>query len=108
MRFEQEAMMVVRSQLCERLDALRQQGRRQSSGEFTESVIGIRRLAAAYGMHPVVRLAEAFENAMQRPEAAGQCQRSLYVDRLYDAIGCQRVDDAASEAMIASVSVRFV
>jgi hypothetical protein len=45
---------------------------------------------------------------MTRPDAAGPCQRSLYLDRLYDAIGCERLDDQASEAMIASVSVRFV
>lgn len=108
MRYEHEAMMVVRSQLCERLDMLKQQGRRHSAQDYTESVIGIRRLAAAYGLEPVVRLAEAFERAMTMPEAAGPCQKSLYVDRLYDAIGCERNDDAASEAMIASVSVRFV
>jgi hypothetical protein len=108
MRSEHEAMMVVRAELCDRLEALRRFSRKQPAGDFTESVIGIRRLAAAYGLSPVVRVSEAFEAAMTRAEAAGPCQKSLYIDRLYDAIGCEGLDDQASEAMIASVSVRFV
>ncbi len=108
MHVEREAMMVVRAELCDRLESLRRLTRRHSAQDFAESVIGIRRLAAAYGLTPVVRLSEAFERAMMRPDAAGPCQRSLYLDRLHDAVGCERLDDGASEAMIASVSVRFV
>lgn len=106
MRSEHEAMMVVRGELCQRLDALRRlPGHR--GDDFRHSVVGIRRLAAAYGLVPVVRLSQAFEQAMARPDAAGPCQRSLYLDRMDDAIGCERLDEAAVEAMIASVSVRF-
>jgi hypothetical protein len=108
MRSEHEAMMVVRAELCDRLEALRRFSKKQRPQDFTASVIGIRRLAAAYGLSPVVRLSEAFERAMTRADTAGPCQRSLYLDRLQDAIGCERLDDQASEAMIASVSVRFV
>jgi hypothetical protein len=35
------------------------------------------------------------------------CPSSLYLDRLFDAIGCERLDEQASEAMIASVSIRL-
>ena len=108
MQSEHEAMMVVRAELCDRLEALRRFSRNRPPQDFTASVIGIRRLAAAYGLTPVVRLSEAFERAMTRRDAAGPCQRSLYLDRLDDAIGCERLDEQASEAMIASVSVRFV
>ena len=106
MRSEHEAMMVVRAELCDRLRSLQGYSARQKARDFTESVVGIRRLAAAYGLTPVVRLAEALERAAQgRP--GGGCPTALYLDRLQDAIGCQRLDDAASEAIIASVSVRF-
>ncbi len=44
---------------------------------------------------------------MLRPDAGGECQSALYLERLRDAIGCERSDEGASEAMIASVSVRF-
>jgi hypothetical protein len=55
----------------------------------------------------VVRLAEALERAMGEGQKGSACPTALYLDRLQDAIGCQRLDDAASEAMIASISVRL-
>jgi hypothetical protein len=102
-----EGMMVVRAELCERLEALRRFSECHRAEDFAHSVVAIRRLAAAYGLGPVVALSEALERASQRPDSAGTCQSALYLDRLRDAIGCQRVDNEASEAMLASVSVRF-
>ena len=106
MRAEQDAMMLVRADLCERLDALRTLSERQGGRDFETAVAGVRQLAAAYGLTPVVRLAEALERAGGR-EGAVACPRALYLDRLQDAIGCTRLDEAAGQAMIASVSVRF-
>jgi hypothetical protein len=107
MRAEQDGMMLVRADLCERLEALRRISARRSARDCADAVIGIRRTAAAYGLLPVVRLAEALERAMQHPDGAAPRQCALYLDRLYDAIGCDRLDEAASEAMMASVFVRF-
>ena len=103
MRAEHDAMMLVRADLCERLDSL-QRFARTSSTDFSENVAIIRRTAAAYGLTPVVRLAEAMERAMSddHPWPA-----SLYLDRLHDAIGCERADELASQAMLASISVRL-
>ena len=103
MRAEHDAMMLVRAELCERLDRIQRFSRRQSGREFTESVDSIRRLAAAYGLTPVVRLADA----MERAAVESGCPTALYLDRLHDAIGCGRTDEQAGEAMIASVSVRL-
>jgi hypothetical protein len=103
----EQGMMVIRAELCERLDALRRFSERQRPEDFARSVVGIRQLAAAYGLTPVVRLSEALERAMQRPDSAGNCQSALYVDRLRDAIGCERTDEQACQTMIASVCVRF-
>ena len=103
--FQPDAMIFVRAELCDRLEALQRFSRRQANNDFADSVVGIRLLAAAYGLTPVVRLAEALERAVADGEAG--CPSSLYLDRLYDAIGCERLDEAASEAMIASVSVHF-
>lgn len=107
MRAGQDGMMLVRADLCERLEALRRISARRSARDCADAVIGIRRTAAAYGLLPVVRLAEALERAMQHPDSAAPRQCALYLDRLYDAIGCDRLDEAASEAMMASVFVRF-
>lgn len=106
MRAEHDAMMLVRAELCERLESLQRLSRRRSGQDFTQSVQSIRRLAAAYGLTPVVRLAEAMERVAAEGGRHG-CPTGLFLDRLHDAIGCDSNDDQVSQAMIASVSVRF-
>jgi hypothetical protein len=105
MRPEADGMMLVRAELCERLASLQMAAGRLSQGDFAESVSGIRRIAAAYGLTPVVRVAEALERAVA--EDRGGCPRALYLGRLQDAIGCQLMEESAAEAMLASVSVRL-
>ena len=94
-----DAMMVVRAELCDRLERLRALAGRASANEFEVRIEGIRSLAGAYGLNPVARLAEALQR--------GGAPRALYYERMRDAIGCERDDDAAAEAMLASVSVRL-
>jgi hypothetical protein len=100
MRENREAMMVVRAELSDRLDRLRRLSTHPAGPDFGRGVQDIRLLALAYGLGPVARLAEALE----RP---GSGSIDLYMERLRDAIGCERVDDDAAQAMLASVSVRF-
>ncbi|HEX8467772.1 MAG TPA: hypothetical protein VF620_08205 [Allosphingosinicella sp.] len=104
MRAQSDGMMLVRAELCERLAGL-QSARRLSARDFADSVAGIKSLAAAYGLIPVVRVAEALERAVA--EDRGGCPRALYLGRLQDAIGCERMEESAAEAMLASVSVRL-
>ena len=105
MRQEHEAMKLVRADLCQRFEALQRFSARRGGGDRVESIVTIRRLAAAYGLDPVVRIAEAMERSIR--EQPGGRTAALYMDRLYDAIGCESSDPAAGEAMLASVSVRF-
>ena len=105
MRIEADGMSLVRAELCERLASLQTASRHLSRRHFTESVAGIRRLAAAYDLIPVVRVAAALERAVAEDQNA--CPRALYLGRLQDAIGCERVEESAAEAMLASVSVRL-
>ena len=106
MRAEHDAMTTVRAELCERLESLQRLSRLQSGRDVAQSVQSIRRLAAAYGLTAVVRLADAMERAATEDEASA-CPTSLFLDRLHDAIGCESSDEAVSQAMIASVSVRL-
>jgi hypothetical protein len=106
MRDDGQAMMVVRAELCDRLDRLRRLNGRHSHAHAKDSVEAIRVMAAAYGLKPVVRLAEALERAIAENPGSGW-PSTLYFDRIRDAIGCERMDEAASQAMIASVSVRM-
>ena len=105
MRIEADGLMLVRAELCERLASLQTAARRLPARDFSDSVAGIRQLAAAYGLTPVVRVVDALERAMA--EDLGACPRALYLGRLQDAIGCQPLDEDAAQAMLASVSVRL-
>ena len=105
MAAEADGMMLVRAQLCERLASLQTAAGRLSARDFAESIGGIKRLAAAYGLTPVVRVSDALERA--RAEDRGGCPSALYLGRLQDAIGCELMDEKSAEAMLASVSVRF-
>ena len=105
MRADHDGMMVVRAELCDRLDSLQRAAARMSVRDLSKSIGSIRAMAAAYGLAPVVCLADALERAV-RVQPRG-CPAGLYFDRLRDAIGCERLDDAASEALLASVSIRY-
>ncbi len=104
MRAEHDAMILVRADLCDRLERLQSMSKRLSAADFANALAAIRTVAAAYGLVPVVRLSEALDRAPAEP---GRCPRALYLDRLRDAIGCERLDDQASQAMLASISVRL-
>ena len=105
MRCEHDGMMVVRADLCDRLDRLQRTAERLTIRDLVQGIATIRTIAAAYGLAPVVSLAEAFERAI-RAQPRG-CPAGLYFDRLRDAIGCERLDDAATESLLASVSIRL-
>ena len=98
-------MMVVRADLCDRLDRLQRTAGRMTVRDLMQGIGTIRTIAAAYGLAPVASLADAFERAIGAQPRG--CPAGLYFDRLRDAIGCERLDDAASEALLASVSIRF-
>jgi hypothetical protein len=90
MRHGQDAMLLVRADLCGRVET-------------------IRTLAAAYGLTPAVRVAEALARAVaeRAPTHLAACATALYLARLQDAIGCESLDETAGQAMIASISVRL-
>ena len=98
--------MLVRADLCERLDALQKTMQRLTVRELMQQLGTIRTVALAYGLLPVAAVADALTRAIAA-EPRG-CPAGLYFDRLRDAIGCERLDPAAEQAMLASVSLRFV
>jgi len=103
---DQDGMLAIRAELCDRLAILRSYSERRGPRDFARTVAGIRELASLYGLTPVVRLADALERAA-RDSTSGGRETGLYLDRLQDAIGCSRLDEEASQALIASITVRF-
>lgn len=105
MRWDHDGMLVVRADLSDRLDRLQLAAGRMTVRDLSRGIGTIRTLAAAYGLAPVVSLADAFDRAIQAQPRG--CPAGLYFERLRDAIGCERLDDSASEALLASVSIRL-
>jgi len=98
-------MLVVRAELCDRLDSLQRSAAKMDVRDFSQRIAGIRATAAVYGLLPVVCVCDALDRAVRAQPRL--CPASLYFDRLRDAIGCERIDEAASEALLASVSIRL-
>jgi hypothetical protein len=105
MRTDHDGMMLVRAELCDRLEALQKASAKLAVRDFVGGLASIRTMAAAYGLLPVVCIADALERAIQAEPR--NCPAGLYFDCLKDAIGCGRIDEAAGEAMLASVSIRL-
>ena len=105
MRTDLDGMMVVRADLCDRLDTLQKAAARLTVREFMSQIGAIRTLALAYGLLPVAAVADALARAIAA-EPRG-CPAGLYFDRLRDAIGCQAQGEEASEALLASISLRL-
>jgi len=105
MRADHDGMLVVRAELCDRLDSLQRSAGKMNVRDFSQKVASIRTMAAAYGLIPVVCVCDALDRAVRAQPRL--CPASLYFDRLRDAIGCERIDDEAGEAILASVSIRL-
>jgi hypothetical protein len=103
MREDRDAMMVVRAELCDRLERLSGLGGRSAARDFDSRLEGIRALAAGYGLLAVALVAEALQRSGARPGNSS----AAYLERLRDAIGCDRADETAVQAMLASISVRL-
>jgi hypothetical protein len=100
-----DGMMLVRADLCDRLDRLQAAAEQMTVRDLMQGIATIRTMAGAYGLVPVVMLASAFERAIQTQPRG--CPAGLYFDRLRDAVGCSSADDATAEALLASVSIRL-
>lgn len=100
-----DAMRMVRTDLCRRLDALERgvAGRGMIGAEAEAAAIGA--IAGDYGLLPVARLAEGLGVALGaggRGAAIGP-----WIERLRDAIDCEAIDAGSSDTWLASVMVRL-
>ncbi len=105
MQAKDDAVMIVRAELCRRLAMLQQLSSMRRPEAFSRAVQEMRDLAQAYQFLPVVRLAEALERVPPRPDSSRAI--GLFLDRMEDAIACDRLDQRAGEAMLASISIRM-
>ena len=105
MRDDHDGMIQVRAELSGLVGQLQHAADQLAVHDFRRHAEAIRTTAAAHGLIPVVALTDALERAvMAQPHGR---KAGVYFDRLREAIGSGQAEEAASEAMRASVSVRL-
>ncbi len=105
MQWDMDGVNVVRADLHDRLDMLQKAGAKLTMRDFVSQLATIRTIAGAYGMIPVVCLAEALERAVRNQPRS--CPADIYFERLRDAVGCGPTTADASEPMLATISLRM-
>ncbi len=105
MGMNQDALLIVRAQLCERIDQIAAQVGQIASGRLAAEIDEIRRQARDYGLPVVANLAHGLESALARSE--GSITVLPYLELMRDALGCDPMDDQASQTFLAMVNQRF-
>ncbi len=99
------ALMQARSQLCDRIDRIASELHDLTLGQLAGQIDDIRRLARENGLLPLESLARGLERALAASD--GGVMVGPYLETMRDAAGCERVDAAAAQSYLASVSLRL-
>jgi len=105
MAIAEAAYQQIFTGLCDRIDLLARELPHLSLGQLCTGVDDIRRTAAAYNIDPVAQLARGLETALAR--AGGLGMAIAWLDVMRDAATSGRMDRLASEAYLASLSIRL-
>ncbi|HEX7783743.1 MAG TPA: hypothetical protein VF509_13115 [Sphingobium sp.] len=100
-----DAMLMVRTDIVNRIDSLAAQRGHISLARTCEEVDGIRHIARTYGLEPVERLASMLESALAL-NGHGPVVLS-YLDLMRDAAGCEQASPEINTAYLAAMSVRM-
>ena len=100
-----DAMMLVRSDLLDRIDAIASQGGHLKLAALCEQVDAIRHIARVYHLDPVEQMASTLESALAM-DGHGAMILS-YLDLMRDAVGCEAVGPHVSSAYLAAMSLRM-
>jgi hypothetical protein len=105
MGINQDNMLAVRAQLCDRIDRIADQVGRIQPGRLVQEIDDIRRTARDFGLQPVADLAHGLESALARSE--GAVTVLPYLDVMRDAVALEACDVAASQSFLAMVNQRL-
>lgn len=100
-----DAMLMVRTDILNRIDSLAAQRGHLSLARTCEEVDGIRHIARTYGLEPVERLASMLESALAL-DGHGPVVLS-YLDLMRDAASCESAGPDVSSAYLAAMSLRL-
>jgi hypothetical protein len=105
MGLAKESLMQVQAQLCERIDALATQLPHLTVSRLAHEVDALRRVAESHGLAPVVEIAHRLESELAA--SRGLLMVASFLETMRDAVGCERLDPAATQAYLAAISRRL-
>lgn len=103
---QQEGMLKVRADLCERIDGLKAAISHGSIPGLCDKASDVRHLAQQYSLSPVADLAWKLEGRLARGERGPAVIDMLSLMR--EATECGRNDAQASSAWAAAASIRLI
>lgn len=105
MGYAADALMQVKSQLCDRIDRIASEMPHLSTSQLAHQIDDVRRIARDNGLLPLEELARGLESALSGSE--GGIMVLPFLESMRDAVGCERIDAAAAQSYLASVNQRL-
>lgn len=105
MGIAKDALLQVRAELYERIDALAADLPHMSISRLAHEVDALRRAADLHGLTPVVDIAHALESALAN--STGGALALSFLEKMRDAVGCERLDAAATQTYLAAINQRL-
>jgi len=105
MGIAKDALMQVQAQLCERIDRLVSDLPQLTVSHLAHEVDELRQIAGSHGLTPVVEIAHRLESELAT--SRGGLMVASFLETMRDAVGCERLDDAATQAYLAAINQRL-
>ncbi len=100
-----DGLMIIRAQLCDRIDTMLAQLGRLTPGQLASQIDDIRMIARDHGLAPLEALAQGLEARLSTLSSGPSIK--TYLATMRDAVGCERVDAGAVQAYLAVMAQRF-
>ena len=109
MDFDHDRLLLARAELSDLVEALRLTHFGGAPVLFLTRLEAVRETAKKHRFEAVADIASAFEDAMQRVIGRGGAESVIgnYTGILREAIGCNHLDPAIAESLLASVAIRL-
>lgn len=105
MGIAKEALMQVQAQLCERIDRLASDLPHLTISRLAHEIDALRQIADCHGLIPVVEIAHRLESELAN--SRGGLMVASFLETMRDAVGCERLDAAATQAYLAAINQRL-
>ncbi len=105
MGIAKDALMQAQAQLWERIDSLTAGLPQLSISAIAHEIDELRRIAGDHGLIPVVEIAHRLESELA--VSRGGPMVASFLEAMRDAVGCDRLDAAATQVFLAAVNQRL-